>query len=228
MKKVILLSALILSVCYLGDLYAKDKDEVMRKSTLLDFINLEKQAVQNFKGYKFSLIWLDDKPLILETQENEDFTTHKVDLRDILTAYPRKSIFAQTKATIALGAFKNFKADKVIQSESCKYHDDDDADSLLRFDSYDSQNKLRMSQWRTIQNGFPVEEIIFGDNGKPLGLTYYFKMVFNSKNFSLDYSGKRYHFTLKYAEEKFGPVDFDDPKDVVKFCEKLLDKALHE
>lgn len=225
--KILLLIFIFLSVGSSG-LLAKDKDsdEKAKKTTLFESMNLEKQTIQNFKSYKFSLIWIDEKPLIQLTQENEDFTTHKVDLRNIVTVDPQQSILAQTKAMLALGDFKNFKADKVVQTESCKYNDEDDKDNLLLFNAYDSKNQLRMSQWRTIQNGFPAEEIIFGDTGKPLGLTYYFQPVFNAKNLSLDYSGKRYHFPLKYALDNFGPVDLDDAKDVIKFCKKLLEKAL--
>jgi hypothetical protein len=31
---------------------------------------------------------------------------------------------------------------------------------------------------------------------------------------------------LTYALKHFGPVDPDDPKDVVKFCKRLLEKIL--
>ncbi|HUO57258.1 MAG TPA: hypothetical protein VMV05_03680, partial [bacterium] len=118
-------------------------------------------------------------------------------------------------------ALSTFQVTKVVRSFSTKFGGEEFGDRLVRFDSYDSNRKLRSSQWRNKENGTQVEALVFSGDGKPLTMIFYYKLKVN-RNFKPIVRGHLISLSLDQVVEKFGAFDYSNPDQVIDVCIKLL------
>jgi hypothetical protein len=169
--KMLLFLVLLLTFSGFCILKAGAENQIINKTTLSGMIKKENETVKSINSYKFTIIWVDRKPLIQIDQVVINFVDKKNDIRNILLVNPQQSLAEENKTISALDEFKNFKAVKVNQLDGGNLNDENDS-TLLKYEIFDMDNRIRMEQWRYLNNGFPVEQIIFGKDKSILSLIY--------------------------------------------------------
>jgi hypothetical protein len=185
-------------------------------------IELQKQTVQSYEGYKINVNWVGGKPMINIVQQQVDITNKKVKSQEIVQIGSKNSSAEQKNIEQELISLQTFKPTSWGEADNVS---DENGNKLLRFNAYDDKGIMRLSEWRNAQNGFDVETLIFSDDGKLISMFFYYKLRIN-QSFSEICSDKKYKETFEHSLEKFGPVNSDDSQDVIRFCEAILDKVL--
>jgi hypothetical protein len=227
MKNIIfLVLTLLLLISPMTAFSHSESDEI--KINLAKLVHLQKQSVHVYEGYRYTIHWVNNSPMIEILQQQVDVTNKKPNVTEILQVDSKYSPTGEDKSAEELLAFKNFKAQKYTQSGcDADFPDSENKQELVKFNAYDNEGRLRVSELRNSQNGFGVETIFYSENGKPLSMSFFHGLRIN-EGLSTIYPGPVFRMTLKEAEKKFGFFDHDDPTSVIKFCNRLLDSALNK
>jgi hypothetical protein len=181
--------------------------------------------VQNYKAYQFHVDWIDGKPLFIDiVEEVRDLKNKKTDSKELALVESKSSTEVANGVSVFQNAVAGFSISKIVRSLS-KEGADETKESLMRYDSYDASGKIRSSEWRNGKNGTQVEYLIFSDDGKPLTMTFYYKLKTNEKFKPLEDNNKFLVLSLDQVVSKFGTFDYSNANDVIDICIKLLNRA---
>jgi hypothetical protein len=198
---------------------AQDKDGKHELPSYGELEQLEKQTVKNYEGYKISATWFGQKPAITITQEQVRLPKTIVNLKAIAEVDPETSAKEQLENQLQLTGISNIKTANIkpIDREG----------DILRFDLVSNDGKVRMSEWRNINNGFSVQTVLFTDNGKLLNVVFYHRLKINEK-FSNPFLGGTTVAKLDNAISILGKFDTENLDSTKDFCLKLLKHILHK
>jgi len=209
----------------MGKIFADEEMESSKLPSLPDLIVLQKQEVQNYKAYQFHVDWIDGKPLFIDiVEEVRDLKNKKTDSKELALVESKSSTEVANGVSVFQNAVAGFSISKIVRSLS-KEGADETKESLMRYDSYDASGKIRSSEWRNGKNGTQVEYLIFSDDGKPLTMTFYYKLKTNEKFKPLEDNNKFLVLSLDQVVSKFGTFDYSNANDVIDICIKLLNRA---
>ncbi len=218
---------LIFAILFLSNLaFANEQLEKGRRPYLNDLIVLEKNNVKTYQGYKFDVTWLNGLPMINIDFVQIDASTHKLmGFKSIALVVPEKSTWEQLKVKMELMALKSFNSNNininVSGPERIQYYNDD----LYQFDVYDSNKTLGYSEWRDVNNGFPIKNVIYKSNGIPLNMVFYYNLEINKPFNPINKSSKMLVGNLNKTAQRFGGCQFDSIDDVIRFCIGLVNQT---
>jgi hypothetical protein len=203
--------------CFL--IYAVSAAESSKEPTFSDLAKLEEKQIGQYQGYKFDIIWIDHSPLIditfIQVKDNK-----VVNLRDIAIIDPKKSKFDQIKTTMQLTGMESFKPANVTESGIIR--DDRFEEGLIKFDFYDSKRNIRMTEWRTVTNGFALKKVLYDEDGKLLSATVYFQLKINRPFADVNHPINFFRLSLDDAGHKYGECNSENLDEIIDFCIKVV------
>ncbi|GEM_PF-3580968 len=205
-----------------GASFADKKEGKSEIPSLPELITLENSIVQKYEAYQFHVNWIDEKPsVIIISQEINDLKGKKVKTAIIAMVEPKSLSIISTAINLFKSTLAGFNISKVVRSLPEKFDREENGEHLVRFDSFNSKGKLRSSELRNKENGTRVENLIFSNDGKPLTMTFYYKLKIN-QDFKPIVIGGFPTLSLEQVVEKFGPFDYSNADAVIDVCIKLL------
>lgn len=204
----------------LGLALASDKKEGRKKPRYSEMVDLNATMVKSYDDFKFTVTWYGKLPAITIIQEQADVVHKTVNAKPLADIRPSTYDSEKDKTETLLTAMESFEPSHVVFAGVFRFDDSKDDGRLGRFDSLDANGKVHNSEWRDLENGFPVQDVFY-NSGKPILLTFKYRYRIN-KPFKPLYNGTPFIGTLEQTEKKLGPIDFQDVGSTRDYCVKIL------
>jgi hypothetical protein len=194
-------------------------EEKKEKPSLSDLMNLEKQAVQTYQGYRCDVTWTNESPIINIDLVRVDNTTHRVtNSKSILVVMPKNSAWDIAKVKLQLLGLKLLKPTKYTENETTGL-----PGRMAQFDFYNSKNVIEISESLLIDNGFTIQKTYF-TNGKPLNTVFFVDLKINQPFTDNSNTSKVLFTSLENLKQKYNNYDYSNHEDVSKLCNELIEK----
>jgi len=164
-------------------LHAEDpyKQEVLL-STLIN----KSENIATYSGYYINGYFVNNSPNFSISYLRVNNSAPTVKMNTLLTVVSNATTSDRQAVLNEVESLSNFKPKIVTQTE-----DFDENIQLVRFDFLDEDNRIRLSEWRDLQNGFKYKSAVYDFSGYLLQFTLYENLLIDQPNQNLEKWKKR-------------------------------------
>lgn len=181
----------------------------------------------SLEGYQFIVLMVDNLPITkLEFVKGTKKSDGKYELKmkNILSIRPEVPVSDEKIVANELLAMKTFAPTKTVREENPSGPEEE---QLIKVNSLDQNNVIRVSQWFDKRTLFKLKSAIFDETGKPLYFNFYVKLDFD-KNVPEKQVEKKRNIRLRDFLKDNNEIKFNKISDIEKFCNLIYQEEVEK
>lgn len=180
----------------------------------------------SFEGYQFIILMVDNLPILkVEFVDGVKNSNGKfqVKMENVLSIRPEINFADEKVIANELVAMKSFVPAKTLEAKSFEPSDG----KLMRFNAFDQNNIIRVSQWFDKRTFFRMKSAVFDESGNLLYFNFYSHLDFD-KNLNDRHSEKTQKIKLEDFLKKHNTIKFKNISDIENFCNIVYQEEIQK